>query len=171
MRKPLPSRTFMTALTGIPWVSNHFIEASFQHTTTHVTPENVIVPVTFIYTGNTVLSGTSCGCARITDANTWCSHTSVGDLTLLKRNESECFRIAEDVVQAVVRFCRNITLVSTLTRLSFFFFNSAYSHGCGVRQIVTGVAEKGPESVIRYWVQEPSLKQHAEPRLQAANSQ
>jgi hypothetical protein len=58
---------------GINWYSlgsNHFMDASFQHTTTHPTPENVILPITFIYSGNAMLSGTSCGCAQVTDANT-----------------------------------------------------------------------------------------------------
>ena len=59
---------------GIDWYSlesNHFMDALFQHTTTHVTTENVILPVTFINAGNAVLLGMSCGCAQITDAHTW----------------------------------------------------------------------------------------------------
>ena len=68
----------------------------------------------------------------------------------------------------MVRVCQNIALVSTLTWLCF---DQAYSYSRGVRQIVTGVAEKGPESVIRYWIQESGSKQHAEPRLQAAKEQ
>jgi hypothetical protein len=70
---------------GIDWYSlesNHFMDASFRHTTTHPTPENVILPVTFICAGNAVLSGTSCGCARITDANTW---SLIGKLTRERR--------------------------------------------------------------------------------------
>jgi hypothetical protein len=47
------------------------MDASFQHTTTHPTPENVILPVTFIHAGNAVLSGTSYGCARLTNATDW----------------------------------------------------------------------------------------------------
>jgi hypothetical protein len=61
---------------GIDWYSldsNHFMDSSFQHTTVHPIPKNVILPVTFIYAGHAVLSGTSHGCARITDANTWSS--------------------------------------------------------------------------------------------------
>jgi hypothetical protein len=54
------------------------MDASFQHTMTHPTPENVILPVTFIYAGNAVLSETSYGCARITDTNTW---SLIGKLT------------------------------------------------------------------------------------------
>jgi hypothetical protein len=34
---------------------------------------------------------------------------------------------------------------------------------------VTGVAEKGSESVIRYWIQEPGSKQHAEPAKRCKN--
>ena len=68
----------------------------------------------------------------------------------------------------MVRVCQNIALVSTLTWLCF---DQAYSYSRGVRQIVTGVAEKGSESVIRYRIQEPSLKQHVEPRLQAEKEQ
>jgi hypothetical protein len=66
---------------GIDWYalgSNHFMDASFQHTTTHPIPENVILPITFIYGGSAVLSGTSYGCARIADANTW---SLIGKLT------------------------------------------------------------------------------------------
>jgi hypothetical protein len=59
---------------GIDWYSldsNHFTDTSFQYTTTHPTPENVILPVTFIHGNNAVLSGTSYGCARITTAKDW----------------------------------------------------------------------------------------------------
>jgi hypothetical protein len=66
---------------GIDWYSlesNHLMDASFQQTMTHPTLENVILPVTFVYAGNAVLSGTSYGCARITDANTW---SQIGKLT------------------------------------------------------------------------------------------
>lgn len=59
---------------GIDWyslTSNHFVDAPFQHTTTHPTPENVILPVTFIHAGSAVLSGTSYGCARITSTKDW----------------------------------------------------------------------------------------------------
>ena len=66
---------------GIDWYflgSNHFMDASFQHTTTHPTSENVILPITFVYSDNAVLSRMSCRCARITDANTWCL---IGKLT------------------------------------------------------------------------------------------
>jgi hypothetical protein len=65
---------------GIDWYSlgsNHFMDSSFQHTTDHSIPKNVILPLTFIYGGRAVLSGTSHGCARITDSNTW---SSVGKL-------------------------------------------------------------------------------------------
>lgn len=47
------------------------MDASFKHTTTHPTPENVILPVTFVHSGNAVLSGTSYGCARITSSKDW----------------------------------------------------------------------------------------------------
>ena len=61
----------MNLYDGIDWyslTSNHFTDASFQHTTTHPTLENVILPVTFVHGGSAVLSGTSYGCARITNA-------------------------------------------------------------------------------------------------------
>jgi hypothetical protein len=64
---------------GIDWYSlgsNH-VDSSFQHTTIHPIAKNVILPVTFIYAGRAVLSGTSHGCARITDAITW---NSIGTL-------------------------------------------------------------------------------------------
>src|ERR1700761_4553257 len=59
---------------GIDWyslTSNHFTDASFQHTTTHPTPENAILPITFIHGSSAVLSGTSYGCARITSSKDW----------------------------------------------------------------------------------------------------
>lgn len=59
---------------GIDWYalnSNHFMEASFQHTTTHTIHENVIHPLTFIHGNAGVLSGTSHGCARITTVKDW----------------------------------------------------------------------------------------------------
>ena len=54
---------------GIDWYSldsNHFMDASFQHSTTHTISENVILPLTFVHSGTAVLSGTSTSCARIT---------------------------------------------------------------------------------------------------------
>lgn len=65
---------------GIDWYSlsaDPFMGALFLHTTILPTLEDVILPVTFIYGGNAVLSGTSYGCARITDAVDW---TLVGTL-------------------------------------------------------------------------------------------
>ena len=59
---------------GIDWYSldsNHFMDSSHQHTTTHTNPENVILPITFIHGSSTVLSGTSYGCARITSVKDW----------------------------------------------------------------------------------------------------
>jgi len=54
---------------GIDWYSlnsNHFMDTSFQHTTTHTILENVILPLMFVHNGTAVLSGTSTSCARIT---------------------------------------------------------------------------------------------------------
>ncbi|KAH9180277.1 WD40-repeat-containing domain protein [Lactarius sanguifluus] len=59
---------------GIDWYSldsNHFMDASYQHTTTHPIPDNVILPITFIHGNSAVLSGTSDGCARITTVTDW----------------------------------------------------------------------------------------------------
>ncbi len=59
---------------GIDWYSlnsNHFMDASFQHTTTHMIPKNVILPITFVHGNSAVLSGTSYGCARITTVKDW----------------------------------------------------------------------------------------------------
>jgi hypothetical protein len=56
---------------GIDWYAlgaKPFMDALFLRTTKLPTLENVILPATFIYGGNAVLSGTSYGCARITDA-------------------------------------------------------------------------------------------------------
>jgi hypothetical protein len=44
----------------------------------------------------------------------------------------------------------------------------AYSYGRGVRQILTGVSERGEGSVIRYWIQENDSKKHSKPKPQAA---
>lgn len=55
---------------GIDWYSldsNHFMDTSFQHTTTHTISENLILPLTFVHNGTAVLSGTSASCARITN--------------------------------------------------------------------------------------------------------
>jgi hypothetical protein len=59
---------------GIDWYaldSNHFMDSSHQHTTTHTNPENVILPIMFIHGSSAVLSGTSYGCARITSVKDW----------------------------------------------------------------------------------------------------
>jgi hypothetical protein len=59
---------------GIDWYSldsNHFMDTSFQHTTTHTTPENVILPIIFIHGNSAVLSGTSYRCTRITTVKNW----------------------------------------------------------------------------------------------------
>jgi len=50
---------------GIDWYflnSNHFMDVSFQHTTTHTILENVILPLMFVHNGTAVLSGTSTSC-------------------------------------------------------------------------------------------------------------
>ncbi|KAF8264021.1 hypothetical protein EI94DRAFT_1703551 [Lactarius quietus] len=123
---------------GIDWYSlstNHFMDTPFQHTTTHPTPENVMLPVTFIHGGSAVLSGTSYGCARITNTENW---------SLAERLPHE----AGDIVQAV-----------------------AYSSGWSRCQIVTGVAERGSESTIHYWIQERGLKKHKVSEQQMAKRQ
>ena len=59
---------------GIDWYFlnlNHFMDASFQQTTTHTTPKNVILPITFIHGNSVVLSGTSYRCAHITTVQDW----------------------------------------------------------------------------------------------------
>ena len=56
---------------GIDWYSldsNHFMNTSFQHTTTHTIPENLILPLTFVHNGTAVLSGTTASCAQITNS-------------------------------------------------------------------------------------------------------
>ncbi|KAH9013791.1 hypothetical protein EDB83DRAFT_2321612 [Lactarius deliciosus] len=119
---------------GIDWYSlnsNHFMDASFQHTTTHTTPENVILPITFVHGNSAVLSGMSYGCARITAVKDWA-------LVEKLRHDSE------DIVQAL-----------------------AYSSMGDTRQIVTGVAEKGAEMVIRYWAQQSGSKKPMESKSRA----
>ncbi|KAI9429402.1 hypothetical protein H4582DRAFT_2065291 [Lactarius indigo] len=110
------------------------MDASFQYTTHHTIPDNVILPITFVHGNTAVLSGTSYECARI---------TTVKDRTLAEslRHDS-----SEDIVQAL-----------------------AYTSRGDFRQIVTGVAERGGETEIQYWMQEPEsdtkkateLKSHA----------
>jgi hypothetical protein len=66
---------------GIDWYAlsaDPFMGALFLHTTNLPTLKNVNLPVTFIHGGNAVLSGTSYGCARITDAVDW---TLIGTLS------------------------------------------------------------------------------------------
>lgn len=65
---------------GIDWYAlsaEPFMGVLFLRTTILPTLEDVILPVTFIYGGDAVLSGTSYGCARITDAVDW---TLIGTL-------------------------------------------------------------------------------------------
>ncbi|KAI9430648.1 WD40-repeat-containing domain protein, partial [Lactarius indigo] len=69
---------------GIDWYSlnsNHFMDASFQYTTHHTIPDNVILPITFVHGNTAVLSGTSYGCARI---------TTVKDRTLAESLRHDC---------------------------------------------------------------------------------
>jgi len=65
---------------GIDWYAlsaDPFMGALFLCTTNLPTLENAILPVTFIYGNDAVLSGTSYGCAQITDAVDW---TLIGTL-------------------------------------------------------------------------------------------
>ncbi|KAI9429231.1 hypothetical protein H4582DRAFT_2065541 [Lactarius indigo] len=78
---------------GIDWYSlnsNHFMDASFQYTTHHTIPDNVILPITFIHGNTAVLSGTSYGCAHI---------TTVEDRTLAESLQHDS---SEDIVQALI---------------------------------------------------------------------
>ncbi|KAI0283835.1 WD40-repeat-containing domain protein [Russula brevipes] len=77
---------------GIDWFSlnsNHFMDASYQSTTTHPIPENVILSITFVHGNSAVLSGTSNGCTCITTVKDW-AHTE------------KLQHDAQDIVQAVV---------------------------------------------------------------------
>ncbi|KAI9436497.1 hypothetical protein H4582DRAFT_2058844 [Lactarius indigo] len=66
------------------------MDASFQYTTHHTIPDNVILPITFIHGNTAVLSGTSYGCAHI---------TTVEDRTLAESLQHDS---SEDIVQALV---------------------------------------------------------------------
>ena len=69
---------------GIDWYSldsNHFMDASFQCSTPHAISENVILPVTFVHGSTAVLSGTSTGCARL---------TNVKDFSLAESLQHDC---------------------------------------------------------------------------------
>ncbi|KAI9442139.1 WD40-repeat-containing domain protein [Lactarius indigo] len=116
---------------GIDWYSldsNHFMDAPFLHTTTHAISENVILPVTFIHGGTAVLSGTSTGCARI---------TNLKDYSLAESLQHD----PNDILQAV-----------------------AYSGSGDLRQIITGVSERGSETRMKYWIQPRSPKKQAQPK-------
>jgi hypothetical protein len=95
---------------GIDWyslTSNHFTNASFQHTTTYPTPENAILPITFVHGGSAVLSGTSSGCARITSSKDWkLVEKFLHERRWLIYSNMPRLRVlqtAEDIVQAIVR--------------------------------------------------------------------
>ncbi|KAI9432905.1 hypothetical protein H4582DRAFT_2061269 [Lactarius indigo] len=66
------------------------MDASFQYTTHHTIPDNVILPITFIHGNTAVLSGTSYGCAHI---------TTVEDRTLAESLQHDS---SEDIVQALI---------------------------------------------------------------------
>jgi hypothetical protein len=87
---------------------------------------------------------------------------TVSNSFLEQRLSSGTIPIAEDIVQAVVRVvpqkCTCLALILCIVQ--------AYSSGGVARQIVTGVAERGEESVIRYWIQESGLPKRAEPKSQ-----
>ena len=71
---------------------------------------------------------------------------------------------AEDIVQAVVRgFAQKCTCSKDIP-----YVTQAYSYGGDARQILTGVSERGEESVIRYWIQENGSKKYTGPKPQAA---
>jgi hypothetical protein len=62
---------------------------------------------------------------------------------------SRAGRTAGDIVQAVVRVIRYNHSDKILIDLG----SKAYSPAENCRQIITGVSERGPESVIKYWIQ------------------
>ncbi|KAI9443032.1 hypothetical protein H4582DRAFT_2054126 [Lactarius indigo] len=136
---------------GIDWYSldsNHFMDASYQHTTTHPIPDNVILPITFIHGNSAVLSGTSDGCARITTVTEWAlgerlRHNHELFVFFEKKLRLRALPIAGDIVQAL-----------------------AYSSTGDARQIVTGVSEKAAGLVIGYWIQESGSKKPAQQKSQ-----
>ncbi len=86
---------------------------------------------------------------------------------LEQRLRSGALPIAEDIVQALVRIvvqiCPSITLIPHVAQ--------AYSSVGDTRQIVTGVAEKGAETVIRHWIQQSGSKKPTELRPRAVGKQ
>ncbi|KAI9435779.1 hypothetical protein H4582DRAFT_2059258 [Lactarius indigo] len=84
--------------------------------------------MTFIHGGTAVLSGTSTGCARI---------TNLKDYSLAESLQHD----PNDILQAV-----------------------AYSGSGDLRQIITGVSERGSETRMKYWIQPHSPKKQAQPK-------
>ncbi len=91
---------------------------------------------------------------------------TVSNSILKLRLRSGALPTAEDIVQAlvcVVQKCLSITLILHVIQ--------AYSSMGDTRQIVTGVTEKGSETVIWYWVQQSGSKKPIESKSQAVGKQ
>ena len=86
---------------------------------------------------------------------------------LEQRLRSGALPAAEDIVQALVcgvaQKCLHITLILLAVQ--------AYSSMGDTRQIVTGVAEKGADTVIRYWVQQSGSEKSVELNPRTAGKQ
>jgi hypothetical protein len=83
------------------------------------------------------------------------SNSSLGHTRRLKSGATSTAE--DDIVQAIVcvvaQKCRYLGLILSA---------QAYSYAGRTRQIVTGVAEKGECSVIKYWIQDTGLKKPME---------
>jgi hypothetical protein len=90
----------------------------------------------------------------------------VSNLSLEQKLRSGALSTAEDIVQALVRVVQKCPCMTLI-----LYVAQAYSSTGDIRQIVTGVAEKGAETVIRYWIQQSGSKKTAESKSRAVEKQ
>jgi hypothetical protein len=87
----------------------------------------------------------------------------VSNPSLEQKPRSGALSTAEDIVQALVRVIRKCPCITLI-----LYVAQAYTSMGDTRQIVTGVAEKGAETVIRYWIQQSGSKKTVESKPRAA---
>lgn len=91
---------------------------------------------------------------------------TVSNSILEQRLRSGALPTAEDIVQALVCVVQKYPSITLIMRVT-----QAYSSMGDSRQIVTGVAEKGAETVIQYWVQQSGSKKPIESKSRATGKQ
>ena len=145
---------------GIDWyslISNHFMDASYQHTTTHTTLKMLSFPLpSFMVTVQ---------CCRAHPMDVLVSPMlRIGrwwrnfDMTV-----SSSISYIETVTDSSFisrRYCTSLgaLLYRNVLVTLIILVVQAYSSMGDARQIVTGVADKGAETVIRYWIQQSGVK-------------